>query len=291
MRHLGFKSKALLGALLGCFAGTAMADPHPMWLPGHFPRSVPAPDARATGQMEYYGGPVFSTIKVISVIWGSKVNPQIVSGIGGFYTAATNSTFFDIMAQYGTNLVGINGHQGTNQQIGRGTYVGQVVITPFNSKTTLTDKAVRKEIVAQIAAGKLPVPDANTLYMTYFPPGVTIELGSSKSCSAFGAYHEGFKNATYGGILYGVMPDCGYSFTDSTVVSSHELAEATTDNFPTPGSNPKYPQAWNTTGGYEIGDLCEGYSGTLTAGKTNYTVQQIYSNSAANCSTGNYHSP
>ena len=241
--------------------------------------------------MDYYGGPVFTSVKVISVMWGGKVNPQIVSGIGGFYTAATNSTFFDIMAQYATDITGINGHKGTNQQIGRGTWLKQVVIKPFNGHTTLTDKAVQKELVAQIAAGNLPVPDANTLYMTYFPPGITIKLGSSQSCSSFGAYHEGFNNATYGGVYYGVMPDCGYTFQDSTIASSHELAEATTDNRPTPGSNPKYPQAWNTTDGYEIGDLCEGSSGTLTAGKTTYTVQQIYSNTIANCTSGNYTSP
>ena len=148
--------------------------------------------------MDYYGGPVFTSVKVISVMWNSKVNPQIVSGIGGFYTAATNSTFFDIMAQYATDITGINGHKGTNQQIGRGTWLEQVVLKPFNGHTTLTDKAVQKELVAQIAAGNLPKPDANTLYMTYFPPGITIKLGSSQSCSSFGAYHEGFKNSTYG---------------------------------------------------------------------------------------------
>jgi hypothetical protein len=285
---MGFKGAACLGAVLSCLTGTAMADPHPMWLPGHFPHT---PSTGATGEMDYYGGPVFSNVKVITVMWGTKVNPQIVAGIGGFYTAATNSTFFDIMAQYATTLTGINGHKGTNQQINRGTFSEQVVITPFNKKTTLTDKAIQKELVKQIAAGKLPVPDVNTLYMAYFPPGITIKLGSAQSCSTFGAYHSAFSNATYGGVFYGVMPDCGYTFADSTVVSSHELAEATTDNFPTPGTHPKYPQAWNTTDGYEIGDLCEGYSGMLTAGSTTYTVQQIYSNLTAGCSTGNYHSP
>ena len=290
MTHHRFKRAAMLGALLGCLAAPALADPHPMWLPGHFPHGQPRPPAK--GEMDYYGGQVFTSVKVISVMWGSKVNAQIVSGIGGFYTAATNSTFFDIMAQYATDLNGINGHKGTNQQIGRGTWVEQVVITPFNKKTTLTDKAVQKELVKQIAAGKLPVPDANTLYMMYFPPGITIELGSSKSCSSFGAYHEGFKNATYGGVFYGVMPECNYGFSGETVVSSHELAEATTDNYPDTGQqSPKYPQAWNTTDGYEIGDLCEGYTGTLVAGKTNYTVQQIYSNTIANCTSGNYTSP
>ena len=275
---------------LACLAGNAFADPHPMYLPGKAPpRHWQPQPGQAT--MLYYGGPVFSTVKVVSVVWGSSVNKTVVADIGGFFTAATNSTWFDNMAQYATDLVGVNGHMGTNQTIGRGTYLEQVVITPHNTATTLTDKAVQKEILFQIKHGKLPVPDANTVYMTYFPPGVTITLDGSKSCSSFGAYHEGFHNKTYGGVFYGVMPDCGYSFQFTTIVSAHELAEATTDNFPTPGSNPKYPQAWNTSDGYEIGDLCEGTSGNLVAGKTTYQVQQIFSNTLNACTTGNYTSP
>jgi hypothetical protein len=92
-------------------------------------------------------------------------------------------------------------------------------------------------------------------------------------------------------LFYGVMPDCGYSFATETVISSHELAEATTDNFPTPGSNPAYPQAWNNAEGYEIGDLCEGDSATLTAGAERYSVQQVFSNLVNSCSSGNYTSP
>jgi hypothetical protein len=285
LRH-ALAAATLLAAPLATLAGAAQAEPHLMYLPGHAPRGKPA-----ASTMLYYGGPVFSKVKVISVIWGSKVNSQVVSGIGGFYTAATNSTWFDIMAQYATDLTGVNGHKGTNQTISRGSYVGQVVITPHNTKTALTDKAVQKELLYQIKAGILPAPDANTLYMTYFPANITIKLGQAVSCSSFGAYHEGFMNAAYGGVTYGVMPDCGFTFADFTVVSSHELAEATTDNFPTPGSKPKYPQAWNTSDGYEIGDLCEGSDGTLAAGKTKYTVQQIFSNTTNACSTGNYTSP
>ena len=239
--------------------------------------------------MNYYGGPVISTVKVVTVMWNSKVNSTVQSGIGGFFTAATNSTFFDIMAQYATDLTGINGHAGTDQTISRGTWTGQVVLKPHNGATTLTDKQVQKELLYQINHKILPKPDANTLYMTYFPPGYTITLGNAQSCSAFGAYHEGFKNKKFPGIFYGVMPDCGYSFNDETIVSSHELAEATTDAFPTPGSKPNYPQAWNTSDGYEIGDLCEGTQGNLTAGSTTYEVQQLYSNLTAKCTTGNYH--
>jgi hypothetical protein len=278
-------STVMTAALL-TMATPAKAEPHLMYLPGKAPRAKPP-----AATVLYYGGQVFSTVKVISVMWGSKVNSQVVSGIGGFYTAATNSTWFDIMAQYATDLTGVDGHKGTNQTIGRGSYAGQVVITPHNTRKTLTDKQVQAELLYQIKAGKLPVPDANTLYMTYFPPGITIKLGNAVSCSSFGAYHEGFSNAQYPGVFYGVMPDCGFTFTDFTVVSSHELAEATTDNFPTPGSHPKFPQAWNTSDGYEIGDLCEGNDGSLAAGKTTYAVQQIFSNKTNACSTGNYTSP
>jgi hypothetical protein len=287
-------SKMLWGALAAstCLAPAAMADtgPHVLWLPGHGPART-APHDRATGQMNYYGGPVISTVKVVSVMWNSQVNSTVQAQIGGFFTAATNSTFFDIMAQYATDLTGINGHAGTDQTISRGTWNEQVVLVPHNGATTLTDKQVQKELLYQIKHKKLPKPDANTLYMTYFPPGYTILLGKAASCSAFGAYHEGFMNKAHGGIFYGVMPDCGYSFNDETIVSSHELAEATTDAFPTPGSKPNYPQAWNTSDGYEIGDLCEGLSGNLVAGSTTYQVQQIYSNAIASCTSGNYHSP
>jgi hypothetical protein len=287
--------KALCGAFAvsaaaACAAPAALADtgPHVLWLPGHGPART-APHSRATGQMNYYGGPVISTVKVVSVMWNSSVNSTVQADIGGFFTAATNSTWFDLLAQYATDLTGINGHPGTDQTINRGTWIKQVVLKPHNTATTLTDRDVQKELAYQIKHKALPKPDTNTLYMTYFPPGYTIKIGSAASCVAFGAYHEGFTKD--GGIFYGVMPDCGYSFNDETVVSSHELAEATTDAYPTPGSNPNYPQAWNTSDGYEIADLCEGLNGNLVAGSTTYQVQQVYSNLIAGCTTGNYHSP
>lgn len=254
------------------------------------------PNLGTTGQMEYFGGPVFRAVKVVSVIWGSNVNSQTVATMPGFLTAMPNSTFLDIMKEYDTKgVVGINGKTG-KRNIHRGTFISQVQITPKNQNTNLTDDDVQDELAYQISIGVLPPRDANTLYMTYFPNNVTINLGGLISCQSFGAYH--FASNTRGGtkkgdevIYYGVMPDCGYSLVDHEIISAHEFAEATTDDIPTPGSNPAYPQAWNTSNGYEIGDLCEGTSGQLTDGSKTYYVQQIYLNSKANCSTGNYTSP
>jgi hypothetical protein len=176
--------------------------------------------------------------------------------------------------------------------IGRGTYLGQVQIVPKNTKTKLTDKQVQKELEYQISTGALPAADLNTLYMIYFPQNISIILDGGASCQSFGAYHEAVSaKVTPNNVFYGVMPDCGGGFNDLTVVSSHEFAEATTDNIPTPGSNPKYPQAWNTSDGYEIGDLCEGDYTTLTAGSTVYQVQEVFSNKTNACATGTFTSP
>ena len=73
--------------------------------------------------------------------------------------------------------------------------------------------------------------------------------------------------------------------------ASHEFAEATTDNIPTPGSVPDFPQAWNDVHGFEVGDLCSGFQGSLTDGVNTFEVTQYYLNSTRACSTGNYQSP
>ena len=248
---------------------------------------------RETGEMEYFGGSVFSKVKVVSVLWGPNVTAQTVADAPGFLSALVNSTFVDQMSIYATNLTGVNGHQGTDQTISRGTYLEQVQITPKNQALTLSDSAIHKELDYQIRKHKLPANDPNTLYMMFFPQDVTIKLGKAVSCKAFGAYHEAVsKTVTPTNIFYAVMPDCGGGFSYLTFASSHEFAEATTDNIPTPGSHPKYPQAWNTSDGYEIADLCEGVSpGILTAGSKSYQVTQVYLNTTGACSTGSYTSP
>ncbi|HEY5048493.1 MAG TPA: hypothetical protein VII49_10790 [Rhizomicrobium sp.] len=255
-------------------------------------RTGRVPPRLGAGSMEYFGGSVFSSVKVVSVIWGPNVNPQTVAGMPGFLTALPNSTYVDQLSIYDTNMKGVNGHKGTHQNIKRGTFISQVQITPKNTNTTLTDKMVQKELDYQIDTGALPMNDPNTLYMIYFPNNITITLQGLVSCQSFGAYHyASSKTVTSSNIFYGVMPDCGYTFDDHTIVSSHEYAEATTDNIPTPGTNPAYPQAWNTSDGYEIGDLCEGTQATLTAGKTTYYVQELYLNNLGGCGTANFTSP
>jgi hypothetical protein len=264
---------------------------HLFQTPEQMQRTGRTPPHLGAGEMEYFGGSVFSNVKVVSVIWGSKVNPQTVADIPDFLTALPNSTFVDQLSIYDTNLHGVH-HKGTNQNIERGTFLGQVQIKPKDKKLLLTDKMVQQELEYQIGIGALPMNDLNTLYMIYFPTDITIKLGQAVSCQDFGAYHFATsKTVSPSNIFYAVMPDCSAGFGFLTFASSHEFAEATTDNIPTPGSKPKYPQAWNTSDGYEIADLCEDSDGTLTAGTNNYEVTQVYLNTTGACSTGNYTSP
>jgi hypothetical protein len=244
--------------------------------------------------MNYYGGSVFSSSKVEVVFWNKDVLQNTKDKIPLFTADLVDSTYVDQMAEYKTKgAKAINGHKSTNQTIHRGTYLGQVQLKPHNTSTTLTDEDVQKEIARQISDGVLPPRDPNTLYMIYFPSNISISLDGSLSCQAFGAYHFATNDAKIAkkkNIFYAVEPECNSGFGFLTFAASHEFAEATTDNVPTPGSNPDFPQAWNDASGFEVGDKCGG-SGTLAGTGGSWQVTQIYLNSKHACSTGNYTSP
>lgn len=245
--------------------------------------------------MNYYGGPVFSDVKVQTVMWNSSVLQNTQDNIPLFTAALVDSTYVDQMAEYNTKgAVAINGHKSTNQTIHRGTYLGQVVLNPRNTSTVLTDDDIQKELKHQIRKGVLVPHDQNTLYMIYFPSNITILLDGQASCVVFGAYH--FATIDTGraknrNVFYSVEPECDSGYDYLTFAASHEFAEATTDNVPTPLVNPAWPQAWNDSTGYEIGDKCSG-SGTLTSLAGSWEVTQYYLNSLHGCSVQtNYTSP
>jgi hypothetical protein len=244
--------------------------------------------------MNYYGGSVFTAVKVVNVIWGPNVNPAIVAAVPGLGAALPQSTYLDqASTNYSTvGAVAINGHKSTDQTIGRGSYLGQFQIKPKNKNTSLTDDDVQKELLHQIKKGKVPARDLQTLYMIYFPSSVSINLDGLQSCVDFGAYHFATNDLKLAkkNVFYAVEPDCHSSINSITFAASHEFMEATTDNVPTPGSFPDFPQAWNDSSGYEVGDVCGG-SGTLTSGAGHWTVTQYFLNSTGKCSTGNYTSP
>ena len=68
------------------------------------------------------------------------------------------------------------------------------------------------------------------------------------------------------------QPLDGYFSTET-----HEYAETVTDFWPSNG--------WLSSGGAEIGDLCESLDSYLTLGKQKFDVQGIWSNNANGCVT------
>jgi hypothetical protein len=252
-----------------------------------------APSVNAAGATaQYFGGTVTANAKVYVVWWGdpANINAAVTAAHGGiadFFAGVTNSSFMDWLNQYNTNVpVQAGSHMGsagTGQIIGRGNYAGTFTLTNIPSGD-VTDAQIRSTLDAAFMAGTLPPPDDNALYAIYFPTGVTINLDGDASCGAFGAYHDAIIETQRHNTYYLVMPDCGSSFKGVTSVSSHELVEAITDNVPTPGSTPDYPQAWNDSMGDEMADLCNS-SGTVTTELGMFTVQTIWDERTQACAS------
>jgi len=257
------------------------------------------------GKVLYYGGPVISHAQIYMILWGDKISDATKKSMPDFYASVLNSNYMDWLKIYNTNGVSAqDGREGTNQEIGRGSFIQTIQINPSQVSGTLDDTVIRAELDKAITAGILPKPSADILFMIHFPPNLKItfkdETGTvATSCQQFCAYHMDYESKTYGNIYYGVIPNldsmacsmgCGFggSLVRQTVCASHEVTEAITDPIPTPGNSPKYPQAWNTNDGNEVGDLCQSATGNLKGKAAVYKVQQEWNNSTNGCTTGDY---
>jgi hypothetical protein len=133
-----------------------------------------------------------------------------------------------------------------------------------------------------------PPADPNTIYVIYFPTGVSITLDNDASCSSFGAYHNttivSNANGVPSVVAYAIIPRCDSTEATSTVSASHEIAEASTDPDIGIGDLSFYMVSaplWTRSGG-EVGDLCEGIgSNDTTTTQSTFTVQRIWSNKSA----------
>ncbi len=240
------------------------------------------------GKLVYYGGPVLSHPRVVAVLWGA-VDPAVGDHLGAFYAALLASPHFTWLSEYNT----------PTQTISKGSFGGVVHLMPKNAHKTLTDAQVEKELAAQIAAGKLPRPDADTVFMVHFPPGVLISSDGARSCQSGGfcGYHSAVKIRGQR-LAYSVLPDMGpgsgcdtgcgpgSALDRVTMVSSHELAEVATDPEVGLAKALAAPLAWYNEAGGEIADLCEGQTARVKMGSATWTVQKLWSNAAKACISG-----
>ncbi len=250
-------------------------------------------DTKSENQLLYYGGSVISQPQVVTVFWNNRVNQLIQKEMARFYTDFVNSSQIDWLNEYKTDVIAVDGREGTHQSFQRGTHLQQVLLVPLQQSKNISDLDVRNELEAQVRAGVLPKPTVNTVYMIHFGPEIKISIEGMSSCSAFGGYHNNGKMKELGDFFYSVLPDCTNganpesTLSNATFVASHELIEAVTDPFPTPGSKPAYPQAWNTIAGEEISDLCAWNETTFKGSSRNYTITKNWSNIRGICFDGN----
>ena len=215
------------------------------------------------------GGTVLSDVKIITVTYVGNTSRD------------TLRAFDDMIVKspwWTTVTEGFAIHAGTS-----GGYVE--LVDDVSGKTLDNDTDLKPMIQKLVTAGKLPPPDANTLYAFYFPASTTITLGSSQSCQAFGAYHDsGPINVSGDGgapveTAFAIIPDCGGG---TTVSASHEFIEAATDPHPQSATTwYAYNDAWFGAGGGEVADLCEGRGSTTESGQD---VARSWVNNAAKAS-------
>lgn len=220
--------------------------------------------------LKSFGGPVITDMKMITVTFAGDPNRDAFRQFDDSVVASTWWTA--VASEYGI-------HAGTG-----GTYVE--LDDTISGKTIDNDADLIPLLQQAVTAGKLPTPDANTLYAIYLPKTTKITIIGATSCQDFGAYHDYARFTVNGQTVLGafaVMPQCGTGVP--TVSSSHEFIEAVTDPHPFTVPTPPdpfslyvYNDAWFGIGGGEIADLCEGYASyTLN----NQKLARAWSNKAA----------
>jgi hypothetical protein len=206
----------------------------------------------ASAFLEYndpsYGnvGHVLQHVKLIGVLWGDgtylqqeqSASPPSMSNF--LTTVAGSHSYLDWLTEYSTGTEFI----GTGSFVSAPTLSGLYSITPAlgNDQSTIDDtNNIEPELAAQVQAGNLPAPDANTLYVLMFRSGQEITLGTANSNTDFCAYHSSIEGANYfagmGVLRYAVLPynasnaGCGGSpgWNNFTATASHEIAESITD--------------------------------------------------------------
>ena len=251
--------------------------------------------------------PLLQNIKIVSVYWGSAIAQDFRTKMESFYKGFATSQFFQWLNEYDIG----------NRHIGAGSFVKGVQISPTVTNNPIDDDQIKSELGRNIDNGTLPAPETvNSIYVVHLPSGVDVFNGAKEyACSIappkYGADPKGTSFCAYHGMTtspkgarfaYAVVPDLSASncscynslsntFTDAsswgtgagqtidwtTRAVSHEMVEAITDADTSTG--------WReaSTGGNEVGDICNGIAGTISTKEGYFAVQKEWSASKSTC--------
>lgn len=227
--------------------------------------AYPAPHPAAP-QILSVGGPVIASPRLVPIVFE---NDPLASTIGTFTKALKGSQYWkSTTSEYGVGDLAVD----------------DLLVVPASDTVpgaSLDDAAIEVFLAAHIDA-----PDANAIYMVFYPPGTTITKSGKTSCGAFGGYHRQVAvGSTH--VAYAVIPRCAtFGFLKGTDVvtagASHELVEAATDPFET--TTPAYlvpdddHMAWAFYPESELGDMCSSENDSYVNADVGFTVQRTWSN-------------
>jgi hypothetical protein len=233
-------------------------------------------------QILSFGGPIMKAPRLVPVFFADD-DSQIVSSVEEFVEQVGHTSFWTAAtSEYG---------------------VGPAVAEPAihlsasdNPPLAIDDTAIMAWLGGKLDGDdpSFGVPDAETVYVLFYPAGVSVTLEGETSCVGFAGYHGDFQlGAPYAGqsVAYAVIPRCAtfrgmHGLDVVTDVASHELIEAVTDPFAR--SNPAYLEVddghayWNFFGtGTEVCDMCvQVDDANLEFAGLPFMVQRCWSNAA-----------
>lgn len=243
--------------------------------------------------VDYLGGPIVATPKIVTVTYGAD------SDLGADPKRALAEAFDDTITTtpwWDAVRAGYCDQQTPPRCVGRGTSGGHVHLTDSAAAAYDDDPSggsVRTLLQTYITSGTFPAPDADTIYVVFFPETSTITAdGWAVSCRDFLAYHASFQATLAGGgtatVPYVVVPRCSSGDDNLTQAVSHELIEAATDpHDPDPaiggdGYSMTTDTVWPVFGeGGEVADLCMWTNDSFLSREGPYGVVRTWSNLAA----------
>lgn len=228
----------------------------------------------------YQGGPLIDHAAVETVYLGSAWTndtalAQNANRLDQFFANLTQSTYMDMLAEYGTPQGGA---------IGRGQFTGRLNVPEDDwVGGVLTDATIQRRLNSELVSRAIPASDGNQLLVVFTPPNVSITeggLSSDGSPVGFAGYHSHFVDAQGATVYYAVIPNPvgndrvpGISTDDQqTVSASHELAEAVTD----PTGNSWWDDSGDAHTGLEIADFANPSTDVVYLGP--YAVEKVWSN-------------
>ncbi|KAJ3330828.1 hypothetical protein HDU76_004746 [Blyttiomyces sp. JEL0837] len=107
-------------------------------------RNTPPPSGGG-GKLVYNGGPIIANVEVTPLLWGSGV--QYSSQLTGFYSAITDSSYYDMLSQYSTS----------SQTLGRGTATQPITLRGYPTSSSLdNDNDIVPYLTSLVRSGVIP---------------------------------------------------------------------------------------------------------------------------------------